>query len=143
MDFLSPSNEWAAPGSGKVLHWEGVDWTLAGEPAGFLDTVEVVSANDVWAAGDGIFHWNGATWNESADNTLDVRDIDMLSYNNGWAVGNGICCWDGRSPALPYAQRPHEHYHSITSGGGRISKVKKGSFLKLIFWYNFQRRLHF
>jgi hypothetical protein len=48
--------------------------------------------------------------------------------------------WD-RSPALPYP--PHEHYDSITSGGGCISKVKMGSFLKLIFWYNFQRWVHF
>ncbi len=53
------------------------------------------------------------------------------------------CRRSGRSPALPYAQRPHEHYDSITSGGGRISKVKMGSFLELIFWYNFQRWVHF
>lgn len=47
----------------------------------------------------------------------------------------------GRSPALPYP--PHEHHDSITSGGGCISKVKMGSFLKLIFWYNFHRWVHF
>lgn len=51
------------------------------------------------------------------------------------------CRRSGRSPALPYP--PHEHYDSITSGGGCISKVKMGSFLKLIFWYNFQRWVHF
>lgn len=51
------------------------------------------------------------------------------------------CRRSGRSPALPYP--PHEYHHSITSGGGRIFKVKMGSFLKLIFWYNSQRWVHF
>jgi hypothetical protein len=51
------------------------------------------------------------------------------------------CRRSGRSPALPYP--PNEHYDSITSGGGRISKVKMGSFLELILWYNFQRWVHF
>ena len=51
------------------------------------------------------------------------------------------CRRSGRSPALPYP--PHEHFNSTTSGGGLISKVKMGSFLKLIFWYNCRRWVHF
>jgi len=47
----------------------------------------------------------------------------------------------GRSPALPYP--PHEHPYFIIPGGGFISKVKKGAFLKLISWYNWQRWVHF
>ncbi len=41
------------------------------------------------------------------------------------------CRRSGRSPALPYP--PHEHHNFIISGGGLISKVKKGAFLKLNF----------
>jgi hypothetical protein len=44
------------------------------------------------------------------------------------------CRRSGRSPALPYP--PHEQDYFITPGGGRISKVKMGSFLMLIIWYN-------
>ena len=44
------------------------------------------------------------------------------------------CRRSGRSPALPYP--PHEYYYSITSGGGLIFNVKKGSISMLIFWYN-------
>jgi len=52
-----------------------------------------------------------------------------------------LCRRSGRTPALPYPL--HEHIDSIPSGGGRISKVIMGSFLKLILWYNFQRWVHF
>jgi hypothetical protein len=41
------------------------------------------------------------------------------------------CRRSGRSPALPYP--PHEHRNSTIAGGGSISNVKKGAFLKLIF----------
>jgi len=51
------------------------------------------------------------------------------------------CQRSGRCPALPCPL--HEPFDSITSGGGCISNVKMGSFLKLIFWYNFQRWVHF
>jgi hypothetical protein len=53
------------------------------------------------------------------------------------------CRRSGRSPALPYAQRPHEHCYFIMPGGGLIFKVKKGTFSKLISWYNWQRWVHF
>jgi hypothetical protein len=49
----------------------------------------------------------------------------------------------GRSPALPYAQRPHEQANFTILGGGLIFNVKKGAFLKLISWYNWQRWVHF
>jgi len=51
------------------------------------------------------------------------------------------CRRSGRSPALPYP--PHEQDYFITPGVGRISKVKMGSFLMLIFWYNSLKWVHF
>jgi hypothetical protein len=53
------------------------------------------------------------------------------------------CRRSGRSPALPYAQRPHEQANFTILGGGLIFKVKKGTFSKLIFWYNWQKWVHF
>jgi hypothetical protein len=51
------------------------------------------------------------------------------------------CRRSGRSPALPYP--PHEQTNFTILGGGLIFKVKKGAFSKLIFWYNWQRWVHF
>ena len=52
-----------------------------------------------------------------------------------------LCRRSGRSPALPYP--PHKPRYFIMSGGGPIFNVKKGAFSKLIFWYNYQRWVHF
>jgi len=48
--------------------------------------------------------------------------LSALPYGHSWRRS-------GRSPALPYP--PHEYHYSITSGGGFIFNVKKGSISML------------
>jgi hypothetical protein len=69
-----------------------------------------------------------------AENQRAETCISALPYSRS-------CRRSGRSPALPYP--PHEHRHFIMLGGGIIFIIKKGAFSKLIFWYNYQRWVHF
>jgi arabinogalactan endo-1,4-beta-galactosidase len=64
---------------------------------GEFDAVAAVSANDVWAVGDGIGtlieYWNGTLWSlvKSASPGTDFNNlygVAAVSANNVWAVGS-------------------------------------------------------
>jgi len=69
-----------------------------------------------------------------AEKTRTEIFISALPFSHSWQRS-------GRSPALPYPL--HEYHYFIIPGGGLIFDVKKGSFLKLISWYNNERWVHF
>ena len=99
--------------------WDGTSWTIVPTPSPSpfpeatwceLEAVEILSANDVWAAGtqrivgpDGflgnqvlVLHWNGAQWsivpspmtNGGSGNFVD--DIEAISANDIWFVGDWL-----------------------------------------------------
>jgi hypothetical protein len=111
-------------------------WTkvLRAKTIGYLLAVEVVSANDVWAAGEIggrrqfetlVEHWNGQNWSRmpspsfgtSQENVL--QDIAAVSANDIWAVGRYaggtfsslILHWDGGQ----WSEVPHPHGSSPNS----------------------------
>lgn len=117
----SPTQIWAVGTSGStdnrtlVLHWNGTKWKRvpSPNPAGalpgnlnVLDSVTVISRNNVWAAGydasptDGprktlIEHWNGRRWKHVASPSPGdsvglgsvLTGVAGTSASNVWAVG--------------------------------------------------------
>ena len=80
-----------------------------------LETVGVVSPNDIWALGSHYYglsgglmeHWDGTSWTlvPNAIRTSGFEDIAVIAANDIWAVGNGggnpdgavTAHWDGTS----------------------------------------------
>ncbi len=61
--------------------------------ANFLTSLDMVSANEGWAAGRGgaIWHYSGGRWQKANSPIADGRDLDsisMVSATDGWAVGD-------------------------------------------------------
>jgi photosystem II stability/assembly factor-like uncharacterized protein len=99
--MVSASDGWAVGGYGRIIHWDGTDWSNVTSPttAQFLGDVFMVSADDGWAVGaDGtIIHWDGTSWsNVTSPTTEHLGDVFMVSADDGWAVGNYACIrWTG------------------------------------------------
>lgn len=87
-----------------TIHWDGSQWSNVPNPdpggnyAGWLETVEAFSPNNVWALGlyreyqplELIMHWDGAQWlvlGSPSGTTSDLIGIDGLTPNDVWAVG--------------------------------------------------------
>jgi len=128
---------WGGDGGGQVAaaepynqrqftlteHWDGTTWShvamrRAPSPAA-LNSVGVVSPNNVWAVGyqsgahdptNLVEHWNGARWkivpSPAASQTGYLLSVDGHSASDAWAVGysvtNGfaqtwIQHWDGKN----------------------------------------------
>jgi photosystem II stability/assembly factor-like uncharacterized protein len=65
-------------------------WTEVMTTTATLYSVDAVSADDVWAVGDGgtILHYDGLNWTAvSSPTTNNLRRITMLSSDEGWIVG--------------------------------------------------------
>ena len=89
-----------------ILHWNGAAWTAI-TPSGValgqtLYAVDVLTATESWAAGDGIppiaaaavmLKWDGTIWTSVPSGTpigARLYSIDMLSSTDGWAVGCAV-----------------------------------------------------
>jgi photosystem II stability/assembly factor-like uncharacterized protein len=71
---------------------------------GRLRAVDAVTANNVWAVGDGglVLRWNGSSWEQRAAGvtTAQLNGVAFADASNGWIVGNaGTVLWtvDGGS----------------------------------------------
>jgi photosystem II stability/assembly factor-like uncharacterized protein len=87
--FLTAERGWAV-GDQTILSWDGSSWTEAAQVPVFLRALDVLSADNAWAVGDGgkIYHWDGVHWNDFASpSTYSINSIDMLSADDGWASG--------------------------------------------------------
>jgi hypothetical protein len=101
-----------ANGTTLAVHWDGVEWSIVPSPnpgitANFLDGVDAVSSDDVWAVGSYInpgigeqhktliIHWDGNNWevvpspNNSTGYTM-LFDVAAVSARDVWAVGNVV-----------------------------------------------------
>jgi hypothetical protein len=100
-----------------TLHWDGTSWTLVPSPIVLganttLESVAILSANDVWAVGNSAndtsvtFHWNGTAW-QAVQNGISgsLHSVTALASNDVWAAGYSVAgClgqtviahWDGQ-----------------------------------------------
>lgn len=93
--MLSPTNGWAVGGKegvrGVILHWNGTDWSIVKETAGYpFYGLHMNSANYGWAVGNGgvIYHYDGTTWSLVDSPTEEVlTDVDFAPDGEGWIVG--------------------------------------------------------
>jgi subtilisin-like proprotein convertase family protein len=102
-----------------AMHWNGTEWSVVPTPnpstsINSLDAVEVVSSDDVWAAGVKevftpfrtlyplILHWDGTSWEEVIDSNLEIwggvlYTIEVAGPDDIWFGGDvGLTIhWDG------------------------------------------------
>jgi hypothetical protein len=133
---ISPADVWAltvAPGKGGpavIEHWNGSTWSIVSLPVtATLHGLSAVSANDVWAVGNGgvILNWNGTQWNQVANPAGQGSSLDAvtaLSANDAWAINlNGTVTeqWNGTQwTAVPPASALPADFRvagGITFGG--------------------------
>jgi hypothetical protein len=94
---------WAGGDDGQLLHGDGARWAF---PAGAipnvaLRSVDMASADDGWAVGDGILHWDGTVWRPvNTPSGVYLEGVDAVSSTDAWAVGNQIVHWDGAAWSL-------------------------------------------
>jgi hypothetical protein len=89
--------------AGKPVNWNGSEWSSGQLLGGYIDAVEAITADDVWAAGaltsrpshDFTAHWDGRTWTDvltpsgpGLNNGL--RTITAVSSTDIWATGHGV-----------------------------------------------------
>jgi hypothetical protein len=91
-----------------VLHWTGTAWAIVpsqniGPDANFLYGVDAVTANDVWAVGEGnshdistgvsmAQHWNGTAWSVVPTPNVGLKAnvlyaVEAIAMNDVWAFG--------------------------------------------------------
>jgi hypothetical protein len=112
---LSANDVWAVGSSspyqsysatrGYILHWNGMEWSIALSHDGALNGIYALSANDIWAVGGTApptfgetrtltLHWNGATWEEvSTPDTgpySELKGVSAVSTDDAWAVGSHV-----------------------------------------------------
>ncbi len=102
-----------------VLHWTGVEWTVAPSPnatthGNYLYTVDTDTANganDIWAVGydlNGtrgetlVLHWDGVQWSIALSPSPggyhnQLNRVAVLSNHDVWAVGYKRNCFSGCS----------------------------------------------
>jgi hypothetical protein len=119
VDALSATNMWAvgdyhppAPSLAKTLaeHWNGTRWCVYPTPnlgvADYLNSVTMISSNDVWAVGNYfnsksvsfplIEHWNGKSWKivtglvAGAPTGTTLYSVTAIDHDNVWAVGQRL-----------------------------------------------------
>lgn len=113
----SPADIWAVGGGWTdveaplIVHWTGAGWGEVTPPSApnlqyMFAAVDAVSANDVWAVGNGepspspgfapipvIAHYDGRAWSmvpppaPPSSSSYTLIGVDMLSATDGWAVG--------------------------------------------------------
>ena len=129
---VSTGNVWAVGYSGNVNafadktlieHWNGSAWSLVHSPNPYttqdLYGVAAVSANDIWAVGEGFSyspygyhtlteHWNGTAWSEvESPGYVALRGVTAVASTNVWAVGGSqILHWDGTSWSIVPSPQP-------------------------------------
>ena len=151
-----------------VEHWNGTAWKQTmlspkcswGGPWDGLNSIAVLSANNVWAAGfcyssslSGgtstlVEHWNGSTWTQLATpNPSSVEDyfygVTAVSANDVWAFGfqgdPGSCTplvehWNGTKWSVEHSPRlPHGAVAGFVTSG---SAVSANDIYAAGYWWN-------
>lgn len=125
VSVIDDNNAWAVgvadPSGGTIIHWDGKHWQRWYQkdlplPAVDLDTIDMVSAVDGWAAGAPIIaggpaimlHWDGFRWSpyrfDAPINAVPVNDLVMWNSDFGWAVAD-----NGNAVAKYYDNNPNDN----------------------------------
>ena len=140
---ISPTDVWALSSAGKfpsvIEHWNGSTWSTVSLPvSGTLHGLSAVSANDVWAVGNGgvILNWNGTQWSQVANPAgqgAALESVDALSANDVWAINlNGAVTeqWNGTQwTAVPPASALPADFRTaggLIWSGGSLSGLTGG-----------------
>jgi len=141
---ISPADVWAlaaAAGKGSpavIERWNGSTWSIVSLPVtATLHGLSAVSANDVWAVGNGgvILNWNGTQWNQVANPAGQGASLDAvtaLSANDAWAINlNGAVTeqWNGTQwTAVPPASALPADFRTAggLTFGGSLSGLTGG-----------------
>lgn len=100
LGMIASDDGWAV-GWGKIQHWDGTAWTQVASPTTrTLYGMDVLAANDIWAAGDGgtIIHTTGQGWALVPSPVKEwLTDVGMAAPGEGYIVGNAgtMLRWDG------------------------------------------------
>jgi hypothetical protein len=136
---ISPADVWAVASVGKgipsvIEHWNGSTWSTVSLPVtATLHGLSAVSADDVWAVGNGglILNWNGTQWNQVANPAGQGASLDAvtaLSANDAWAINlNGSVTeqWNGTQwTAVPPASALPADFR--TAGGETLGGSLSG-----------------
>ncbi len=112
MDGAAANEMWAVGYTGTtpattpiILRFDGNAWSehhsLPTGPYSYLYAVRVVSADDVWAAGNlqVAVHWDGNAWSSvGLPNPYPVfRSLTAVAADDIYGVGSEIVHWDGES----------------------------------------------
>lgn len=131
---LSSTNVWAVGDSGKIIHHDGIGWSIV--PSGVtqhLRSLYMLSATEGWAVGDSdgtssvILYWNGSTWTRVYSVPLVNRwlnDVWMVASTDGWAVGqNGLILRFGPGAAITTTTVPVTAFSTTTQPVTAMSTV--------------------
>lgn len=92
MSIISASDIWAGTDSGKIIHYDGTNWTeIIDFGAENVNGIDMRTASDGWAVGASgkIWHYNGTAWSENIDTGTETwKDVAAIASDNVWAVGN-------------------------------------------------------
>lgn len=90
IDMGDEQNGWAV--GNHVFRYQDGKWHQVDDPPVGLITVAALSADEVWASGEGkIVHYQSGQWQiVDRPGSFSIRSIKMLNENEGWAVGDGI-----------------------------------------------------
>ncbi len=132
----SATNAWAVGLHGKILHFDGTQWTSTNSPVGNrLTRVWGSSATNVWAVGDSaLIHYDGTSWTVPASSTEVLSNFPPNQQQQGgnnsfelglWGSGPNdvyvgssfgtIYRWDG--------QEWNDMQTNSSQGGGRIVAI--------------------
>jgi hypothetical protein len=88
---LAPDDLWAVGNYERLLHWDGVEWTIVHSVADgdYLQGVWELAPDDVWTAGANgkVYHWDGASWTAQKLNNWGFNDLWATAADDIWAVG--------------------------------------------------------
>jgi hypothetical protein len=90
---LAPDDIWAIGDLERLMHWDGVEWTIVHEDwsvsGDYLQGVWEFAPNDVWTAGASgrVYHWDGVNWTEEKLNNWGFNDLWGRAPDDLWAVG--------------------------------------------------------
>src|SRR5439155_13453001 len=100
-------------------HWDGSAWTVSvlDSPASDyqgLNAIAAVSADDIWAVGDGeSWHWGGTHWAEEGT-TPGLFGLAPLATDDVWAVGYSTQHWNGSGwTKIPRSSGPQTQFGAV------------------------------
>jgi hypothetical protein len=84
----SASDVWLGTQSGRLVHFDGENFTLETTYPGALTDIEVVAANDIYVSGaHGVDHYDGEEWSPENASFSTVYAVAARTATDVWAVG--------------------------------------------------------